>query len=75
MIDERMDLNQTTLHEIKQALSLGLMCIDQSNNEHRAPSLAHILNILSKANPVLTSTNHKTFHGDKVKGHKRVQFK
>jgi hypothetical protein len=76
MIDERMDLNETTLHQVKQALSLGLMCIDQSNNEY--PSLAHIFNVVSKAhkaNLVLTSSNHKTFHGDKVKGHKRVQFR
>ncbi|CAJ2677989.1 unnamed protein product [Trifolium pratense] len=62
MIDERMDLNETTLHQVKQALSLGLMCIDQSNNEH--PSLAQIFNIVSKA-----------YKANLVKGHKRVQFR
>ena len=76
MIDERINVTETTLHQVKQALSLGLMCIDQSNKEQ--PSLAQIFNIVSKAykaNLVLPSANHKTFHGDKVKGHKRVQFR
>ncbi|CAI8617814.1 unnamed protein product [Vicia faba] len=75
MIDERMDVTETALHHVKQVLSLGLMCIDQSNNE-KLPSFAHIYNIVSKAyKDSLVLPYHKTTHGDRVKGHKRVQFK
>lgn len=76
MVDERINVTETTLHQVKQALSLGLMCIDQSSKEQ--PSLAQIFNIVSKAyksNLVLPSANHKTFHGDKVMGHKHFQFR
>lgn len=77
MIDERMDVTETALHHVKQVLSMGVMCIDQTNNE-KLPSLAHLYNIVSKAykdSIVLPSANHKTIHGDRAKGHKRVQFK
>lgn len=73
MIDERMDVTETTSHQVKQALSVGLLCIDQSNSEQ--PSLALIFNAVSrayKASLVLPSANHRILH--RVKGHKRVQF-
>lgn len=71
MIDERMEVTETTLNQVKQVLSLGLMCIaiDQSNSEQ--PSLAQIFNTLSRA----YNANQKVFHGNRVKGHKHIQFR
>lgn len=76
MIDERMDITETTLYQIKQALSIALMCMDKSNGEQ--PSLGHILNNISrayKASLAFPSAKHRIVHGDRVKGHKRVQFR
>jgi len=64
MIDERMEVTETNFHQVKQALSLGLMCIDQSNSEK--PSLAMILNTVARAyktSLVLPSANHRIFKG------------
>ncbi|MED6192890.1 hypothetical protein PIB30_013980 [Stylosanthes scabra] len=72
MIDERMELSETSLHQAKQALSLGLMCIDQSGSEQ--PSLAFISNSIArayKATLVLPSANHTRSHADnRFRGHK-----
>ncbi|XP_057748063.1 probable serine/threonine-protein kinase At1g01540 [Arachis stenosperma] len=75
MIDERMELGETSFHQVKQAVSLGLMCIDQSNSEQ--PSLAFISNSIArayKATLVLPSANHTITrsHGghSRFKGHK-----
>ena len=73
MIDERMEVTETTFHQVKQALSLALMCIDQSSSEQ--PTLALIFNSIaraSKASLVLLSANHGRFHGDRFKGHNCV---
>lgn len=67
MINERMEVTETNFHQVKQTLSLGLMCIDQSNNEQ--PNLDLILNTIArayKASLVLPSANHR------FKGHIRV---
>ncbi|KAK7400222.1 hypothetical protein VNO78_11422 [Psophocarpus tetragonolobus] len=76
MIDHRMEVTETNFHQVKQVLSLGFMCIDQSNNER--PSLATIFNIIARAykvSLVLPSTNHRIFHGERFKGHMPVQIK
>ncbi|XP_027348414.1 putative cysteine-rich receptor-like protein kinase 35 [Abrus precatorius] len=69
IIDETMEVTETSLHQVKQVLSLGLMCIDQSNNEQ--PSLALIFKTIARAYKtsfVLPSANHRLFHGDRFKG-------
>nr|KYP47938.1 LRR receptor-like serine/threonine-protein kinase GSO1 [Cajanus cajan] len=71
-IDERMEVTETNFHQVKQVLSLGLMCIDQSNNEK--PSFAMIFNTIARAyKATLVSVNHRIFHGEKFKGHVHVQ--
>ncbi|RZC12155.1 Receptor-like serine/threonine-protein kinase ALE2 [Glycine soja] len=70
MIDERMKVTETIFHQVKQALSLGLMCIDQSNSDK--PSLAMIFNTIArayKASHALPSANHR------FKRHMPVQTK
>lgn len=47
MIDERIEVTEANFHQVKQALSLGLMCVDQSNSEK--PSLSMILNTVARA--------------------------
>ncbi|KAK7319336.1 hypothetical protein RJT34_04055 [Clitoria ternatea] len=75
MIDEKMEVTEASYYnQVKQALSLGLMCIEQSNCDQ--PSLAVIFNTMARAyksNLVLPSANHRTFHGDRFKGHVLVQ--
>ncbi|KAK7368722.1 hypothetical protein VNO80_10751 [Phaseolus coccineus] len=64
MIDERMEVTETNFEQVKQALSLGLTCIDESNSEK--PSLGMILNTVARAyktSLVLPSANHRTFKG------------
>ncbi|KAK7363235.1 hypothetical protein VNO77_05369 [Canavalia gladiata] len=73
MIDERMEVTETTFHQVKQVLSLGLKCIHQSKSEQ--PNLALIFNTIAKAYKatfVLPSSNNRIFHGDRLKGHTRV---
>lgn len=47
IIDERMEITEANFHQVKQALYLGLMCVDQSNSEKR--SLGMILNTVARA--------------------------
>ncbi|MED6118835.1 hypothetical protein PIB30_006331 [Stylosanthes scabra] len=72
MIDERMELSETSFHQAKQAISLGLMCIEKSGSEQ--PSLAFICNSIArayKATLVLPSANHTRSHADnRFRGHK-----
>ncbi|KAH1236426.1 Receptor-like serine/threonine-protein kinase ALE2 [Glycine max] len=71
-IDERMEVTETNFHQVKQALSIGLMCIDQSNSEK--PSLGMIFNTIARGYKAsLVSANHRISHGEKFKGHMHVQ--
>ena len=62
-IDERMEVTETNFHQVKQALSIGLMCIDQSNSEK--PSLGMIFNTIARGYKAsLVSANHRISHGE-----------
>ncbi|KAL2343721.1 hypothetical protein Fmac_005006 [Flemingia macrophylla] len=71
-IDERVKVTETNFHQVRQVLSLGLTCIDQSN--HEQPSLAVIFSTMARAYKAnLANANHRNISRGEIKGHMHVQ--
>ncbi|CAL0329589.1 unnamed protein product [Lupinus luteus] len=68
MIDERMEVTETTNYHVEKVISLGLLCIDQSSSEK--PSLGVIFSTIAtayKASIILPFAKHRMLHGDRSK--------
>ncbi|KAF1888454.1 hypothetical protein Lal_00011225 [Lupinus albus] len=69
MIDERMEVTETNNDHVKEVISLGLLCINQSSSSEK-PSLAMIFNTIAtayKASIIFPFAKHRMLHGDRSK--------
>jgi hypothetical protein len=74
LIDERMKMTDNSIDQVKEVVGIGLMCTDQSNSHqlHMGQISDMIIRAYESWN-VLESPTHKRSHGDRGKGHKRIQ--